>query len=452
MVETFDVAIIGGGPAGQAAALEIAGSNLSVVVCDEQARPGGQILRQRPSVFGSAGWLPGRSYRDLKARTAAFEALPLDWRGGRSVLGIMPSPEGFALDAAGPDGVERFAARRVLVAAGCQDLAVPLPGWTLPGVMAAGGLQAFIKAQAFVPGQRILLAGTHPLMLLIADQIIAAGGTVAGVFFAQPRRQLLGAMAAHPAAAISAGGPFRDAASAWLRLRQAGVAIRFGASLARISGATRVEGVVLAAGESVLCDCVGLCFGFVPQAELVRAAGAQVRVAGPAGGWAATHDAWMQSSVPGLFVAGETTGVGGAPAAAATGAIAGLGMALTLGAITDAVAITRAAPHRREHRHRMAFAALLDAAADPRAHWPLPDATTLACRCEDVSFGALETTLPMVASADAAKLITRCGMGLCQGRNCEPTLLRLLARCGIDDPGFAARYPARPVAIGDLLG
>lgn len=452
MVEAFDVAIIGGGPAGQAAALELAGSGLSVVVCDEQARPGGQILRQRPAAFGSAGWLPGRSYHELKARTAAFEALPLDWRGGRSVLGIMPSPESFAIDAAGPGGVERLAARRVLVAAGCQDLAVPLPGWTLPGVMAAGGLQAFIKAQAFVPGERILLAGTHPLMLLIADQIITAGGTVAGVFFAQSRRQLLGAMATHAAAAIAAGGPFRDAAAAWLRLRRAGVAIRFGAGLARISGARRVEGVVLAAGERIACDTVGLCFGFVPQAELVRAAGVQVRVAGPAGGWATVHDAWMQSTVPGLFVAGETTGVAGAPAAAAAGAIAGLGIALAHGTITAAAATTRAVPYRREHRRRMAFAALLDAAADPRAHWPLPDSATLACRCEDVSFGSLEATLPTVASADAAKLITRCGMGLCQGRNCEPTLLRLLAGRGIDDPGFAARYPARPVAIGDLLG
>ena len=452
MVETFDVAIIGGGPAGQAAALELAGTSLSVVVCDEQVRPGGQISRQRPAGFGSAGWLPGRSYRDLKVRTAAFEALPLDWRGNRSVLGVMSSPGGFAIDAAGPEGLERLAARRVLVAAGCQDLAVPLPGWTLPGVMAAGGLQAFIKAQAFVPDERILLAGTHPLMLLIADQIVVAGGTVAGVFFAQSRGHLLAAMAAHPAAAVMAGGPFRDAAAAWQRLRRAGVAVRFGAGLARISGAARVEGIILAAGESIACDSVGMCFGFVPQAELVRAAGVQVRVAGLAGGWAAVHDAWMQSSVPGLFVAGETTGVAGAPAAAAAGAIAGLGIALALGAITDASAATRAAPHRREHRRRLAFAALLDAAADPRGHWPLPDSATLACRCEDVSFGALEAMLPMVASADAAKLITRCGMGLCQGRNCEPTLLRLLAGRGKNDPGFAARYPARPVAIGDLLG
>lgn len=442
-----DVAIVGGGPAGQAAALALDGLGVDCIVLDEQPRPGGQILRQPPPEMRVTGWLEGRAYAGLRRQLARFEQRrAASWRGGRSVLDIRPDRDGFALTVSGRDGVERIAARKVLIAAGCQDLAVPLPGWTLPGVYAAGGIQAFVKSQQIVPGARILLAGTHPLMLLIGAQIVAAGGTVAAILFAQSRSAMIKAVARHGGSAARHFATLAPAAQAMALLRRRRVPVHFDAALEAVEGVDQVDAARTSLGR-LPCDAVGLCYGFVPQSALPRMTGARVRPAGPAGGWAAEHDRWMRSSVPGLFVAGETTGVAGAPAAMAAGTIAGAGLALDLGAIDEAAAERIAAPARRDHASRGRFAALLDAIADPRPFFPDMDDDTLVCRCEDVSFGGLRPLLDG-RSANAVKLRSRCGMGACQGRNCEPTLLRL--RCAAD-PGFAQRFPARPVPIGDLV-
>jgi thioredoxin reductase len=446
--ERFDVAIVGGGPAGQAAAIALEGHGLSMAVIDEQIRPGGQILRQPPATFTVANWLADRGYAPLKRQLDRFGQLKdVSWLGGHSVIGLQAG----SIVASGPDGMRTIAADRILIAAGCQDLAVPLPGWTLPGVYAAGGIQAFIKSQQLLAGTRMLLAGTHPLQLIIAAQIVAAGGKVAAVLFAQPRAAMIGALARHPLVALGRASDLFAAGGAMATLARAGTPICYGAGLSALTGRDRVSGATTSVGD-IECDTVGLCYGFVPQSALPRMAGARMITAGPAGGWACAHDDWMRTSVPGLYAAGETVGVAGAAAAAAGGELAGLGIALDLG-LLDADTAQRAAQNsrRRFARHR-AFASLLDAAADPRPFFPAPDSGTIVCRCEDVEFGPLSERVSADGSANAVKLATRCGMGACQGRNCEPTLLRMISAAGgCDDTGFTVRFPARPVSIADIL-
>ena len=442
----FDVAIIGGGPAGQAAALALAEYGISIAVIDEQTRPGGQILRQPPR--RTANWLPGRSYAALKNQLDRFEALDhLTWLGGCSVLDCQSG----RIITHGLGGTQEIAARHILIAAGCQDLAVPLPGWTLPNVYAAGGIQALLKSQHVLAGERILFAGTHPLQLVIAEQIVRAGGSVAAVLFAQPQRAMIGPLLRAPITAARRARDLLAGGGAMRTLRAAGVPVVFGAGLTRVNGTDRVESAETTAG-TISCDALGLCYGFVPQSAIPRMAGAFVTLAGPAGGWRCMHDDWMRTSVSGIWVAGELTGVAGAEAARAGGTIAGIGIARDLGLITPANAETAARAARRALAQHRAFAALLDAVADPRDYLPKPQADTLICRCEDVALGSIASAIATGASANAVKLATRCGMGLCQGRNCEPTLLRLLADAGRSaDPGFTARFPARPVTIGDLL-
>ncbi|MBZ6379181.1 hypothetical protein B5C34_09060 [Pacificimonas flava] len=456
----MDVAIVGGGPAGLNAALVLAGAGASVSVIDEQARPGGQILRQPPTGFAVTDWLTGRPYTGLKRDLAAFEDSGATWRGGRSVLSIQRAPEGarredsggagaFDLVTAGGEGAATYRARHVLVAGGCQDLAVPFPGWTLPGAMTVGGLQAFVKSQRIVPGGPVLLAGTHPLMLVLAEQLLEAGARIAGVVFAQGRARFAGRLGRGLLGAASGAGNLLAGAEAMARLVRSGVDVRFGDPLTGLLGRDRVEAARFASGEVVPCGLVGTGYGFVPQAELVRQAGANVRPAGRAGGWAAAVDSGFRTSVPGLYAAGETVGVAGAEAARLRGRIAG-------GVIADALGrrpVGDMAKARSDLAKVERFADLLDRIADPRPYFPALPAETFACRCEDVSAGEIENAIAAGAgTADAVKLRTRCGMGVCQGRNCEPTLLRLLAAEGCkDDPGFGARFPARPVRIGDLI-
>lgn len=448
MAEPLDILIVGGGPAGQAAALRLSSYGLSIAVVDEQPQPGGQILRQPPASFEVRGWLRGKPYAVLKRQLARFEtASGITWLGGRSVLGLSPIGDDlFGVTIASAQSAEQLTARRVLIAAGCQDLAVPVPGWTLPGVYAAGGIQAFVKSQRFVPGKRIVLAGTHPLQLLIAAQIVEAGGSVGGIFFAQSRATMARALLSRPATAASHFATLAPAIAALHTLRRHRVPVHFGASIQAIFGNDQVESVV-AGGERIACDAVGLCFGFVPQSALPRMIGARVRPAGYAGGWAAVSDRWMRSSIRGLFVAGETTGVAGAMAAISAGEIAGIGMAFDLALIEEKAAEQASAAARARHATSLRFANLLDRIADPHRYFPAIQPETPICRCEKVSLEQIE---PLIGScsANGVKLATRCGMGVCQGRNCEPTLLRLMGNA--DDPGFAARFPARPVTIADL--
>ncbi|WP_198351203.1 FAD/NAD(P)-dependent oxidoreductase [Flavisphingomonas formosensis] len=450
----FDLIVVGGGPAGMAAARRVREKGLSVAVIDEQQRPGGQILRQPPAVFRVAGWLAERSYRPVKAELAAFEATQgIAWLGGRSAIGAAREGDGFVVHAAGPGDLLRVAGRRLLIAAGCYDLPVPLPGWTLPGVMSAGGVQAFLKSQQIVPGDRFVLAGTHPLMLIVAAQIIAAGGEVAVVAFDQPRSRFLPIIARRWTSALRHVGTFAAAAGALRLLRRRGVPVRFGLPLRSAHGVASVEEARFD-GATVACDRIALCYGFVSQSDLPRMLGAGVAWAGPAGGWRTLHDDWMATDAEGLWIAGETSGVAGAAVALEEGRLAALGILRAAGRIDDAEGA--AAPIRRRLAGLRGFTELLAAVGDPTEALARPNPPeTIVCRCEDVTQGAIAAALADQHAPNAIKLATRCGMGLCQGRSCEATLLRQIARASGEPEGarggFTARFPIRPARIGDLI-
>ena len=465
MAEPYDVAIVGGGPAGQAAALRTLAAGLSTCMIDEQQRPGGQILRQPPVEFGRAGWMQGALYRELREQLDRIEREPkLDWIGGTSVLGIAREDDGFTLTLAG-EGPRVLRAARVLVAAGCYDMPVALPGWTLPGAMSLGAVQTLLKAQGVLPGQRFALFGTHPLMLVLAEQLVDAGGEVAAVVFAQSFAEMARRALPHLPSATATPAPLLAAFKSWRRLRRAGVAITYGGQAARIVGdGARVTGIEIVQGGArrlVACDIAAMGYGFLPQADLPRAAGAQVRWSRPAGGWETVADGWMRSSLPGLYVAGETTGVTGADAAMAEGAIAGLAIACDAGAVDRRRAQREHGELAARRRSLDGFIALLRAAADPRGALPEPDSETLLCRCEDISAATVDGAIAAALAvgkdfgASAIKLRCRAGMGLCQGRSCEHALVRRIAAAQGRDPadvaGFRTRFPARPVTVGDLI-
>lgn len=479
-MEHADVVVIGAGPAGLAAAVSLSEHGVDTLVVDEQPAPGGQIFRQPPGTFRvDPGAAPAGAA--LIARAAA--APGVRWAHGTtawSVFGVAAEPDAYGGDAgvpahgpvvalAGAGQLRRVAAERLLLAPGAYDLPVAFPGWTLPGVMAAGGVQAFLKSQRLLPGRRFVLAGAHPLLLVIADQLLGAGAEIAEVALAQPRPsaadglRALFALRGEASRLGAAAGPA-------LRLRRAGVPLRFSTVVVSAQGTDAVDAAVLArvdrdwrpqpgSERRIACDTLALGYGFVPSSELARQAGCTTVWSGAAGGWVVTHNDWMRSSRERIFVAGEITGIAGAEQAEEEGRLAALGILRALGRLDGPAAGRAAVPVRRRLARARRFSTVVQERFAPRhdALAALADDDTIACRCEEVTTGAIRRALrehPHLGDADAVKQLVRVGMGPCQGRLCGPHVTQTIAaerRRRVEDVGaYTARPPVKPIPLGRL--
>lgn len=410
-----DIAIVGAGPAGLAAATRAAEAGKHVHVLDEGFGPGGQIWR--PSTVAEPTPLARRwrqrferSGAVLHAGAAVFEA-----SGAEGAWRVAAQQGGRRLD------VE---AARLILALGARERFLPFPGWTLPGVLGNGGAQALVKQGWLVAGKRAVVAGSGPLLLPVAATLAKAGAVVALVAeqAALPALARLGLrLARRPGKLLEA-----------LRYRRAFSSARYrtGWWVERAQGSERVESVTLTDGrrrETLPCDLLCVSYGLVPSLELPRALGTTLDAG------VVDVDACQQSSVAGLFVAGETCGIAGLDVALLEGEIAGLAAAGR--AIAPAL--------RRARRAGRSFGAALERAFALRAELRRPPpADTVVCRCEDVLAGELDPAW----SVRQAKLYTRVGMGACQGRICGAAL-----SCLYGWEADAVRSPLKPVSLATLL-
>jgi len=426
-----DVAVVGAGPAGIAAACAACGAGARVAVVDEQPAPGGQIWRGHPSAAG-------------RAAIAALHASPAVVLSGTAVW----AAEGdgatlLTLDASGAPGAVR--ARAVVVATGAHDRPVAFPGWTLPGVFTAGGAQALAKGQGVAVGRRVVLAGAGPFLLPVARELRRAGATVVAVAEATRRRDWV------RQATVAGRDPGRLREYGRYRRALAGVDLLWGHVVVGADGDEVVESVTLAPcdgawrpdhgrARTLAVDAVCTAYGFVPVVELARTLGCALTPQGTV-----RCDADQRTTVPRVFVAGEPTGIGGADLAGAEGAIAGAAAA----AHARAVAAPARPPalERRRRRHAR-FAALLEALFGPRPGlWELAAPETVLCRCEDVTAGEVRAAA-VGAHGDLAALkqVTRVGQGPCQGRMCGELVARAAGAAG----PYNQRPPLRPIPLGTL--
>lgn len=447
----YDLAIIGAGPAGMSAALEAAGLGLSVLVLDEQPAPGGQIFRGVERAAADPA-LRGE-YAEAGALLARrFRAMPnVDYRPGTQLWHI-DSATGL-LSLRGPEGPGEAEAARILLATGAQERPVPIPGWTLPGVMSAGAAQILLKQAGAVPKGPLVLAGQGPLLWLLAAQLARAGAPPALLLETTPRGALR--------RALSAGGLWsgramlaKGLALVW-EARRAGMRVVSGVQGLRAEGDGRVQRVVWDGG-SAPCDTLLLHEGVIPSTHISRAMGLAHRWDSAQLCWRPELDEWGASSDPRIAIAGDGAGIGGWPAAVEAGALAALDAAHRAGRLDAAARDRRAAPHRHALARALALRPFLDAlyAPAPEVLAPADDAT-LVCRCEEITAGQVRQAARMGATGpNQAKAYLRTGMGPCQGRMCGTTVAALIAETRgipIEEAGaLRPRAPYKPITVGEL--
>lgn len=465
-----DLAVVGAGPAGLSGAVTAADAGCRVAVLDLNVRPGGQYWRHGHASLGPAvpgvhhGW---RTFTTLRDRFEAHRrAGRIEYLAEHAVWQVQPGSAAFTVRAtAGERDAEprTLGARTVLIATGAHDRHVPFPGWTLPGVMAVGGAQALLKGSHVAPGRRIVVAGTGPFLLSVADGLLRAGTRVVAVVEAGRARAYareLRAVAAVPEKLAEAAG---YAAS----LARHRVPYLTGHAVVRADGPGRVRSVTVerldrswrvrpGRARRLECDTLAVGFGFVAQLELLLELGCSTRL--DAGGSLVVEtDRRQRTSVEGVYAAGEPTGVGGADLAIAEGALAGDAIAEKLGP-RGGLTAAAGARARRERRRLRGFARTLASAHPVPDGWlGWADPSTQICRCEEVTIKEVRDAVALGArDARAVKLLARPGMGWCQGRMCGPAVAALTAALqdravSADDLRDLSRRPlAQPVALGVL--
>lgn len=409
MNEYADLLIIGAGPAGMSAALAAASSGARIVLLDDNPLPGGQIWRDGPQAH-----LPKQA-RQLRERLAASGNIHrhpgtrvIACSGPRQLL-VENADRGWLIDY-----------DKLILCTGARELLLPFPGWTLPGVTGAGGLQALIKGGLPVRGERLVIAGSGPLLLASAATAKHNGAQVLRI-----AEQATSAAVAGFAVQLPRW-PGKLVQSLTLFDRQ----YRTGTHVVAALGKEKLEGVRLRQQGKIIelaCDRLACGFGLIPNTQLGQALGCELA------GTALAVDAWQATTLADHYAAGECTGFGGSERALVEGAIAGHA------AVGNSAAAEQLWPRRA---HWQGFARALNKAfrLDPQLK-ALAHADTLVCRCEDVPYAAI------AGHTDwrSAKLASRCGMGACQGRVCGGALQYLF-----DWQPSAPRPPFSPARIETL--
>jgi D-hydroxyproline dehydrogenase subunit alpha len=459
-----DVAIVGGGLTGLAAAEVLDRHGVKVLVLDDNLRLGGQYLR--------GGKQAGRSWFDpVRVRgLSLIEQLP------RSTVEVMNRAEvigvegGFEVLVAGENGEpSTVKCDHLLLATGARERFIPIKGWTLPGVMATGAVQILIKQSGMLPARETLVAGAGLFLSAVARDIQKSGGRVPAVLDEMRRFKRVPA----PGLLVRQFAKFAQGGAMLARLRLAGAAVCSGVRILEARGddgalevaAARVDnaGRVIPGSETVYrAGCLAVGFGFTANIELAQLAGCAVAFNSGLGGWVVKVNEDLETSIDGIHAAGEITAIGGAAKSLTEGRLAGFSILRRMGLLKRNEMKAEISALKKTRRRQMAFARYFNAqhefTPEYMAGWirSLPGDVPV-CRCEEVNLGDIRRAVAEGFDTPAAvKKATRCGMGICQGSTCKTILVDLLAALTGKPlshiPLPSVRIPVKPVYLGTLGG
>jgi thioredoxin reductase/bacterioferritin-associated ferredoxin len=449
-----DLAIVGAGPAGLAAAATAASYGLQVIVFDENQEAGGQIYRAIGSAPASRRRVLGKDYERGDALVSAMQASSASYLLGATVWMASRDRE----IGVSKDGISRIVtARHILFATGALERPFPIEGWTLPGVLTAGAAQGALKTSGLVPQGRFVLAGTGPLLWLLASQLMAADAVPVAILDTTLPKMRPAVLRELPSFVRS---PYMMKGLRLMREVNARTRVIEGVTDLRAIGEGHLRGVAYRTrrGESatINVDVLLLHQGVVPNVNMANAAGCEMAWDEVQLCWKPVTDAWGRSSLPGISIAGDGAGIAGAEAAACTGRLCALDVAAQLGKVTQLERDNAATPTHRELGRFARGRRFLDLMFQPPENFrrAAPDSTV--CRCEEVKG---RQVIEAVADFGAVgpnqlKSYLRCGMGPCQGRLCGLTVTEMIAAERKVSPAevgyYRLRFPIKPLTVAEI--
>lgn len=456
MNATIDLLIVGAGPAGMSAAIKACELGLSVLVIDEQPEPGGQIWRgiERVAETPRAKIL-GKAYIDGKSVVENFRQCGAKILPQTTLWHIEEGPVAYIKS----DGeTQRITPGAILLATGAQERPIPFKGWTLPGVMTVGAGQILLKSSGQIPSGPLLIAGSGPLALLYAVQLLDAGAEIKGFLDTTPKGRVLSNAISLIAALFSRPLDLIKGLTWLAKLRikikyipyVAKIAAEGHDHLERVTFATRNQKTVTLKAQHLLVH-----EGIIPAIHPTMALGCDHVWTDAQDSYAPALDTWGATSIPFISAAGDLAGIAGSRAACLRGELAVLGIATKLGRLTDEDAKRMAKGIRRSLSKEISARRFLDQAYRPRPNAFVPEDDALVCRCEEVTAGAIRTLCRNgKGDPNRIKAFSRAGMGSCQGRLCNYTIANILA----DETGttpsniglYRVRPPFKPLTLDEL--
>ena len=449
--DAYDVVVIGAGPAGLAAAATSAEAGLSTLLLDENAGPGGQVVRGISSTpvternqLGADYWAGADLVQALRASSAEVIHRATVWSLDRNLE--------IAVSIGGASAFVK--AKRVILATGALERPFPIPGWTLPGVMTAGAAQTMLKSSALVPDGSTIIAGQGPLLWLLAAQILRLGGRIDRILDTTERGNYFAAL---PHAFAFLTSAYFAKGLSMIREVRAKVRVVSGVTELSASGDGQLASVTYVVGgkrETVPAELLLLHQGVVPNVNLAMAAGVEHHWDDLQLCWSPVLDANGASSVAGIAIAGDGAGIGGANAAVVRGRIAARGAEEALAPAAAAKLAPMASLRvdlARAERGRI----FLDTLFRPAPQFRIPSGDTIVCRCEEVTAkDVLDSVAIGATGPNQLKAYRRTGMGPCQGRLCGLTVTELMAQARgktAQEIGYyRLRAPVKPITLAEL--